>query len=103
MWEFLRRVRVPVLGVCYGLQELTHGLGGTVERAEKREFGHADVTREAAAALPPSMVDIFADLPAAIKVWMSHGDKLTKLAPGMAVVATSPNCEYAAVAGSVGV
>ena len=112
VWAFLRAARVPVLGVCYGLQELTAALGGAVQRADKREFGHAQVTvlpaaagggqAAAAAASAAALPNIFAGLPAELKVWMSHGDKITTLAPGLGVVGTSPNCEFAAVAGHVG-
>jgi GMP synthase (glutamine-hydrolysing) len=60
---------VPVLGICYGLQFITHHLGGKVRSAEKREYGHAEV----------SIVDrknpLFESLPADLTVWMSHGDE----------------------------
>lgn len=100
VWAFLKRTRVPVLGVCYGLQEMTHALGGTVERAEKREFGHALVARTGAS-LPEGMADILEGMPAEFKVWMSHGDKLVKLAPGFTIIGSSDNCEGAMVAGFV--
>lgn len=99
VWEFLKRTRVPVLGVCYGLQEMTHALGGTVERAEKREFGHALVAR--AGAVPAGMADILEGMSSEFKVWMSHGDKLVKLAPGFTIIGSSDNCEGAMVAGIV--
>lgn len=100
VWAFLKRTRVPVLGVCYGLQEMTHALGGAVERAEKREFGHALVARTGAS-LPEGMADILEGMPAEFKVWMSHGDKLVKLAPGFTIIGSSDNCEGAMVAGFV--
>lgn len=100
MWEFLRRTKLPVLGVCYGLQEMTHALGGAVEKAEKREFGHAMVSR--VGAVPEGVDDLLAGLGAEFKVWMSHGDKLVRLAPGFQQIATSANCELAAVAGRIG-
>ena len=105
VWEFLRRAKLPVLGVCYGLQEITHALGGSVERADKREFGHATVSKVAAVALDASAsaaADILEGLPDEFTVWMSHGDKLVSLAPGFKTIATSSNCEHVVVAGRVG-
>lgn len=102
VWAFLRTAKVPVLGICYGLQELTAALGGAVERADKREFGHAQVTVLPRAGATAALPDIFAGLPTELKVWMSHGDKITALAPGLAAVGNSPNCEFAAVAGMHG-
>src|SRR6201987_4872548 len=58
---------VPVLGICYGLQWISHTLGGKVERAERREYGPAEVDLRDGSAL-------FAGLPRRLKIWMSHGD-----------------------------
>jgi len=49
VWALARERNLPILGICYGFQELTHTLGGKVERAPRREFGHAVVTRKPAA------------------------------------------------------
>jgi GMP synthase (glutamine-hydrolysing) len=75
---------LPVLGICYGLQFMTHHLGGKVESAASREYGHAEVSivRETA---------LFRGLPAAINVWMSHGDHAAVLAPGFELTATTAN------------
>ena len=75
---------VPVLGICYGLQFIAHHLGGRVEPAGSREYGHAEVNivRETA---------LFRGLPAAIEVWMSHGDHVAALPAGFAVTATTAN------------
>ena len=85
---------------------MTNALGGRVERAEKREFGPATVVRVApvdgSARVPAGMTDIFDGLGENFSVWMSHGDKIVALAPGFAPIATSSNCEFAAVAGHVG-
>lgn len=85
---------VPVLGICYGQQTMMQQLGGLVETSDHHEFGRAfvDVNKECA---------IFKgvwDLGAKEQVWMSHGDRVTKLAPGFEVVATSEGAPYAAVA-----
>jgi GMP synthase (glutamine-hydrolysing) len=76
---------VPVLGICYGLQFITHHLGGKVRSAEKREYGHAEV----------SIVDgsnpLFESLPASLTVWMSHGDEALELPAGFHLTAKTAN------------
>jgi GMP synthase (glutamine-hydrolysing) len=84
----------PVLGICYGMQLMTHSLGGTVEPAPQREFGHARVRVQPegpAAAL-------FADVPSELRVWASHGDFVTAPPAGFSVTATSANAPVAAMA-----
>ncbi len=66
---------VPVLGICYGLQWIAHTLGGRVERAERREYGPADLELRDGSAL-------FAGFPKRLKIWMSHGDHVLELPPG---------------------
>lgn len=75
---------VPVLGICYGLQFMTHHLGGRVESAASREYGHAEVAIV-------KETQLFAGLPQAMHVWMSHGDHAAELAPGFAVTARTAN------------
>jgi GMP synthase (glutamine-hydrolysing) len=82
--ERVLQLGLPVLGICYGLQFMTHKLGGTVHAASKREYGHAQVTVE-----QPSV--LFSELPPTLSVWMSHGDEADKLAPGFKLIARSPN------------
>src|SRR5262252_3628080 len=67
---------VPVLGICYGLQYITHALGGKVVPAQKREYGHAEVTLHANGS------PLFTGLPATTNVWMSHGDEARELPRG---------------------
>ena len=67
---------VPVLGICYGLQFIVHHLGGRVRPADKREYGHAEVT------LLDAATPLFAGLPHSLNVWMSHGDEALELPPG---------------------
>lgn len=71
---------VPVLGICYGLQFVVHHLGGRVESAAQREYGHAEVEILAETAL-------FHGLPRELKVWMSHGDHAVKLPDGFSLTA----------------
>jgi GMP synthase (glutamine-hydrolysing) len=75
---------VPVLGICYGLQFITHHLGGRVEPAPAREYGHAQVNVVAETAL-------FRGLPQTLDVWMSHGDEAKVLPEGFALTAETSN------------
>ena len=79
---------VPVLGICYGMQLLTDVLGGTVEPADQREYGHAVVS-------PFSNCRLFEGLPSSIRVWASHGDFVAAAPPGFELTATSANAPVA--------
>ncbi len=84
---------VPVLGICYGAQLMQVQQGGRVEKAEKREFGQAQLHVEYTGGLFAGMETT----PAHHQVWMSHGDRIEQLAPGFVVTATSAHSPYAAV------
>ncbi len=81
---------VPVLGVCYGLQLMGHFLGGEIEHSKAREYGHGVLT-----VLKPGK--LFAGLPRKLRVWNSHGDKVTQLPPGFRPIGTTENSPFAAV------
>ena len=83
---------VPTLGICYGMQLMTHMLGGSVSSAPHREFGHA-VVRVRAGDAPR----LFRELPVRLRVWASHGDFVAAAPQGFAVVATSANAPVAAM------
>jgi len=76
---------MPVLGICYGLQFITHHLGGKVRPADKREYGHAEI------AIVDNETPLFANIPASINVWMSHGDEAIDLPPGFHLTAKTSN------------
>ena len=76
---------LPVLGICYGLQFITHHLGGKVRSADKREYGHAEVLVE------DSKTPLFAGLPDKLQVWMSHGDEALELPAGFHRTAITSN------------
>lgn len=85
---------LPLLGICYGQQAMTHQLGGGVARGDSGEFGHAFIDIEDAC-------DLFDGLwreGEKHQVWMSHGDKVTELAPGFRIVASSPGAPFAVIA-----
>ncbi len=87
---------VPILGICYGLQLLVQRLGGRVESAEDREYGRALLKLECDDPL-------FEGLPRDSEhvVWMSHGDRVLELPPGMRRIATSGGSPFAAVRSDV--
>ncbi|HEY9345361.1 MAG TPA: glutamine-hydrolyzing GMP synthase, partial [Inquilinus sp.] len=85
---------VPVLGICYGQQTMCEQLGGAVEAGHHREFGRAwlDVKENCA------LFDGAWATGSREQVWMSHGDRVTRLPDGFRIVATSENAPYAAIA-----
>ena len=90
---------VPVLGICYGMQTMAQQLGGKVEGGGKREFGYAEVRAHNHTKLLEGIEDFKGESgEGMLKVWMSHGDKVTELPPGFKVMASTPSCPYAAMA-----
>src|SRR6201982_2343992 len=85
---------VPVLGICYGEQAMAQQLGGVVEGGHHREFGRAEVEVTDESALFDGVWRKGERYP----VWMSHGDRVTKLPQGFRVVGTSANAPIAAIA-----
>lgn len=82
-------IPLPILGICYGAQLMAQELGGSVERADKREYGiahlhHTDDT------------GLLADMDEQTQVWMSHGDMVTALPDSFNVFGTTENCPFAA-------
>ena len=81
---------VPVLGICYGMQEMTRTLGGQVDPAPEREYGHAAVAPRGSSRLLPAGAD-------ELRVWASHGDRVAGAPAGFEVTATSANAPVAAM------
>jgi GMP synthase (glutamine-hydrolysing) len=81
---------VPVLGICYGMQTMAVQLGGQVQWSEHREFGHAQIATHGQS---PLLQDLGA--PESLTVWMSHGDSVSQLPPGFALMASTPSCPIA--------
>jgi len=110
IWDYIKEKTLPTMGICYGLQEMCHSLGGRVEAGTKREFGYAqmkireDIVLDAAGGdgkrakgHSPLFDDIKAPQEKGIQVWMSHGDKVTKLPDGFQSIGLTDNTEFAAV------
>ena len=90
---------VPVLGICYGMQTMAQQLGGKVESGHQREFGYAEVRAHGHTALLKDIADFStADGHGMLKVWMSHGDKVTEFPPGFKLMASTPSCPIAGMA-----
>lgn len=88
---------VPILGICYGMQLLSHSLGGTVTPADDREFGPAR------AKIVGPKHEVFRDVPNEHDVWMSHGDVVTSVPDGFRVIAETPTSPIAAIANDSGI
>ena len=90
---------VPVLGICYGMQTMAVQLGGKVEWSDHREFGYAEVRAHGHTKLLDGIQDFATpEGHGMLKVWMSHGDKVTALPPGFQLMASTPSCPIAGMA-----
>lgn len=97
VWELIERLNLPVLGICYGMQEISHHFGGQVVPSTEREYGRAMVHRATEHAVESEL--LFAGVSdSCCHMWMSHGDRVTTLPEGFVKIAHSDNCEYAAIA-----
>lgn len=81
--DFYDEIGAPILGICYGMQLVALDLGGAIEPAARREYGHAKVK------VLSGQTSLFNELPFELDVWMSHGDHMTRLPDGFHPVATS--------------
>ncbi|MGE5589614.1 MAG: glutamine-hydrolyzing GMP synthase [Bacillota bacterium] len=87
----LLRLGIPVLGICYGMQLISYQLGGNVQRADKREYGYADLNvREGGGLLD--------GLGPSTQVWMSHGDSVVEAPSGFRILGSTDNTPTAAIA-----
>ncbi|RMI15443.1 MAG: glutamine-hydrolyzing GMP synthase [Calditrichaeota bacterium] len=81
---------IPVLGICYGLQVMAHLLGGEVDPAPRREYGPAQLVLD-------SGEELFGGIDSPTRVWMSHGDHLTRIPPGFEIIGHTENSPIAAI------
>ena len=95
VWE----LGVPVLGICYGMFTMAVQQGGRVEASTQREFGYAEVRAHGHTKLLAGIEDFATpEGHGMLKVWMSHGDKVTALPPGFKLMASTPSCPIAGMA-----
>ncbi|WP_288948967.1 glutamine-hydrolyzing GMP synthase [uncultured Paracoccus sp.] len=87
---------VPVFGICYGQQVMMEQLGGRVESGHHAEYGRAFITPAEGHRDDGIFAGLFSS--GREEVWMSHGDRVTQIAPGFEVIGTSPNAPYAMIA-----
>jgi GMP synthase (glutamine-hydrolysing) len=87
--ESIFNLGIPVLGICYGMQFMINTLGGRVKRAQKREYGFAELKVKTQAGL-------FKGVDQITKSWMSHGDSIEKLPRGFRITASTKNTKIAA-------
>ncbi|MCJ1245527.1 GMP synthase (glutamine-hydrolyzing) [Trapelia coarctata] len=88
---------IPILGICYGLQEMAWHFGKNVAAGTKREYGHASLEISSLAGTDdPS--PLFQSIPSPLSVWMSHGDKLSNLPPSFVTIASTPSAPFAGIA-----
>jgi GMP synthase (glutamine-hydrolysing) len=85
--DYIFKTGLPILGICYGMQALTHALGGQVDPSAQREYGQAEIQSLASSPLVSGLST----------VWMSHGDRITKLPEGFIALAGSGNSPFAAM------
>ena len=90
VWKFIDDNHLPVLGICYGMQEIAHTFGGEVAPSTEREFGRAEITKVND---DPLLAGVDHS-----QMWMSHGDKVTKMPTGFVKIAITSNSEHAAIA-----
>ncbi len=89
---------IPILGICYGLQEIAWQHGKEVLAGVKREYGHAVLNIQRHATKAAHVDQLFQGLKDDLEVWMSHGDKLSRLPAGFLTIATTANAPFAGVA-----
>ena len=90
---------IPVLGICYGMQTMAQQLGGKVEAGHTREFGYAEVRARGHTDLLKDIADFTtSEGHGMLKVWMSHGDKVTELPSGFKLMASTDSCPIAGFA-----
>lgn len=92
-------LKVPLFGICYGMQTMAEQMGGKVQGSDLREFGYARVDVVGKARLLDGIEDhVDDDGVLGLDVWMSHGDKVTEMPAGFHILASTPSCPIAAMA-----
>ena len=94
---YIYESRLPVMGICYGVQAIAYQLGGQVTRGTRREYGHT-ILHISAEGCP-----LFAGLPSSLPVWMSHGDQVIELPQGFKTLAYTENSPFAVMGNDNGI
>jgi len=94
---YIYESHLPVMGICYGMQVITHQLGGQVSPGEKHEYGHAILH------ISDENCPLFAGLSSSLPVWMSHGDQIVEMPPGFSALAYTENSPIAVMGNSEGI
>lgn len=92
VWEMIQERQIPVLGICYGMQELAYVFGGKVAPGQEREYGKAMVKR-----IQGCQSRLFEGFPEEFQMWMSHGDKLHEVPNGFKKIAGTTNADFVAI------
>ena len=96
--EVVFNLDIPVLGICYGMQTMAVQFGGEVAASKEQEFGYAEVKVEGDGALLNGLADRSTAEGDLLEVWMSHGDKVSRLPEGFTLMGSTPSCPIAAMA-----
>lgn len=97
--DWLFSANIPLLGICYGMQTMAAQLGGEVQNSEKREFGYAELKLSSHSKLFECIEDrMDTENKAILDVWMSHGDKVTRLPEGFRIIGETSNAAIAGMA-----
>ncbi len=94
---YIYESHLPVMGICYGMQAITHQLGGRVAPGVKQEYGHAVLH------ISDSDSPLFAGLSESMPVWMSHGDRIEEMPPGFSAIAYTENSPIAVMGNKDGI
>jgi GMP synthase (glutamine-hydrolysing) len=89
--DFILKTGLPILGICYGMQALTFSLDGQVDPSAHREYGPAEIELVGKGGVTPPLLSGIS------KVWMSHGDRITRMPDGFEALAKSGNSPFAAM------
>jgi GMP synthase (glutamine-hydrolysing) len=95
VWRFIEENKIPVLGICYGMQEIAHVHGGKVSPSTEREYGRASIEINSNVA---DVANLLFEGVNHSQMWMSHGDKVTVMPEGFIKIAHTNNSEHAAIA-----
>ena len=94
VWQLAKERGIPIVGICYGMQELAYVFGGEVAPGQEREYGKATVKSHSEGG---EEMLLFKGLPEEFIMWMSHGDKLHAVPNGFTKCGSTANAEFVAI------